>query len=216
MVIMLKGENGKDVADRAKARMAEIGAIAAAGPVASSRSTTRRRSSTAPPHTVRQEPDRGLAARRRRAVRVPRRRARGADRGGRHPAVDAGRVHRHARLRRVGQPDVARRHRLRPDRRRRRRHDGELRPAARRVPAASPARTAHESRLDAVHVRRHRSRPADPVRRADHRGRLPAHLHARGPRGEDVPADGHHGLLGHPRVAAAVADGRARWARRSC
>ena len=156
-----------------------------------------------------EEPHRGLAAGRRRAVRVPGRRARGAAGGGRHPDVDAGRVHRHALLRRLGEPDVARRHRLRPHRRRRRRDDGELRPAARRLPAG--ARRRHEGvAARAVHVGGHRGRAADPVRRADHRRRLPAHLHARGARGEDVPADGHHRVLGHPRVAAAVADRGAR------
>ena len=42
----------------------------------------------------------------------------------------------------------------------------------------------------------HRGGPPDPLRRADHHRRLPAHLHARGARGEDVPPDGDHGLLG--------------------
>ena len=53
-------------------------------------------------------------------------------------------------------------------------------------------------------------RPADPVRRADHHRRLPADLHARRTRREDVPADGDHRVLGHLRGAAAVADRRAR------
>ena len=49
----------------------------------------------------------------------------------------------------------------------------------------------------------------DPLRRAHHHRRLPADLHARGARGEDVPADGDHGVLGPARLAAAVAHRRA-------
>ena len=73
------------------------------------------------------------------------RRARVADRGRGHSRVDARRLHRHAGLRRVGEPDVARRDRLRPDRGRRRGHDGELHPAPGRGRAhagASRLRTA--------------------------------------------------------------------------
>ncbi|MCK7523978.1 MAG: efflux RND transporter permease subunit [Ignavibacteriales bacterium] len=134
MVIMLKGENGKDVADRVKARIAEIADDAARRACRSSPSTTRPRSSTAPSHTVTEEPPRGVAARRRRPVRLPGRRARGAARGRGHPAVDARRASSGCGyFGVVGEPDVARRHRLRPDRGRRRGDDGELRPAARRA-----------------------------------------------------------------------------------
>ena len=45
--------------------------------------------------------------------------------------------------------------------------------------------------------------------RPDHHRRLPAGVHARGPRRQDVPADGDHDLLGVVRRAAAVAHRRA-------
>ena len=147
MVIMLKGENGRDVGARVKARIAEVVGTLPGGvtitPFYDQTEVIDRTVGHGPP-----QPARRLAARHRRAVRVPARRARGAHRGGGHSAVDAGRLHRHADLRRVGQPDVARRHRLRPDRGRRRGDDGELHPAARPRPATRRSTTTpHGSRL---------------------------------------------------------------------
>ena len=138
MVIMLKGENGKDVADRVKAADGRDRGDAAVGPVDQAVLRPDRGHRPHRAHRA-EEPARRVAARRGRALRVPGRRARGPARGGGHPDVDARRVHRDAVLRRVGEPDVARRHRLRPDRGRRRGDDGELRAAARRVPAGGRA-----------------------------------------------------------------------------
>ncbi len=207
MVIMLKGENGKSVAERVKARMAEIAVVAAGGPV--DQAVLRPDRGDRPDRAHRpQEPRRRLAAGGRRALRVPRRRPRRPDGGRRHPALDAGGLHRDALLRGLGEPDVARRDRLRPDRGRRGRDDGELRQAACRVPAR-PGRGSRDGPPPALHLGGDRGRAPDPVRRPDHHRRLPAGVHPRGARGEDVPADGDHGLLGPSRLAAAVAHGRA-------
>ncbi len=143
MVIMLKGENGKTVAERVKARLDEIGASLPAGRDDRARSTTRPRSSTA-----RRTPSRKNLLEGSLLVIVVlfvflRDVRASLHRGRRDSAVDAGRLHRDAVLRRLGQPDVARRDRLRPHRRRRRRDDGELRAPPRRVPAGSPAEAEH-------------------------------------------------------------------------
>ncbi len=82
------------------------------------------------------EPDRGRHSRRRRAAPDARQRARRPHRRGGHPALDAVRLHRHGGGRPLRQPDEPGRHRLRPDRRRLRRHDREHRPAAWRGPDA--------------------------------------------------------------------------------
>ena len=160
-----------------------------------------------------QEPGRGLPAGGGGARAVPAGRARGPGGGRRDPALDAGRLHRHARLRRVGQPHVARGHRLRPDRGRRGGDDGELRPPPARdgcrVRGRRPGRPPSPRPRAPVRRARHRGGAAHPVRRAHHHCGLHPRLHARGPRRQDVPADGHHHLLGALRRAAALAHRRA-------
>ena len=208
MVIMLKGENARDLSGRVKTRLAEIAATLPPG-MRLEKFYDQTEVIDRTTATVTKNLLEGSVLVVVGAVRLPARRARLADRRRGHPAVDAGRLHRHARLRRLGQPDVARRHRLRPDRRRRGGDDGELRaPPRRHRRAARPrarARTrGHPPRP--LPQRRRRSGAAGAVRRAHHHRRLPADLHARRTRGQDVPADGDHRLHGAVRLAAAVAD----------
>ena len=129
MVIMLKGENGRDVGARAKLSIEEIQRSLSAGVT------------MVPFYDQTDVIDRTSATVRRnliegsllvvavlffflRDVRASLIVAVG------DPVGDAVRLHRDARVRGVGEPDVAWRHRLRPDRGRRRGDDGELRQAA--------------------------------------------------------------------------------------
>ncbi len=96
MVIMLKGENGRDVGARVKARIAEVvGSLPGDVTITPFYDQTEVIDRTSA--TVRRNLIEGGAAGHGGAVRVPARRARRADRRRRHPAVDAGRLHRHAR-----------------------------------------------------------------------------------------------------------------------
>ncbi len=211
MVIMLKGENARELAGRVKTRMAEI---AATLPPGMTHRAVLRPDRGHRPHDGHghDEPARRQRARRPRAVPVPARRPRLADRRGRDPvsmlvgfigmrlfgvsanlmslgAIDFGLIVDGAVVmmenfvrRRVGVERAA----------------GRRRPSR---PARHPARPLPQ--------RGRRGGPPGALRRAHHHRRLPADLHARGPRGEDVPADGDHGVLGARRVAAAVAHRRA-------
>ena len=98
----------------------------------------------------------------------------------------------------LGQPDEPGRDRLRPDRRLERDHDRELR-------AAAGARGGNAAQARDRPRRGHRGAQAHDVRRADHRDRLPADPGASGDRGEAVPADGADGDLRAGRLAAPVA-----------
>ena len=152
-----------------------------------------------------QRADRGLDPGRDRPVPVPRRAALG-DRRHRHPAAgDAVRLHLHAALRHVGEPDVARgagdRHRH--DGRRRGRHGRE------RVPLAVAARESPASRSNRTDVVLQAAREvANPIAFAILIiivVFLPLFSLDR-PRGQALQADGADHHLRDGRLAAAVAD----------
>ena len=109
-----------------------------------------------------------------------------SDRGDRHPALDALRVHRHGAVADLRQPDEPRRHRLRTHRRRRRGARRE------RGPAPGRARRAREERSTAHRRGSTRGRASDRLRCGHHRSRLPADPDPRWHRGKDVQADGVH------------------------
>ena len=115
------------------------------------------------------------------------------------PAVDAVRRQRDAGHRDLGEPDEPGRDRLRPDRRLERDHDRELR-------AAAGARGGHAAQARHRPRRGHRGPQAHDVRRADHRDRLPADPGAPGDRREAVPPDGPDRDLRPGGLAAPVAD----------
>jgi hypothetical protein len=161
----------------------------APGPCRTSRrSTTRptswRRTTSHDP----QEPGGGRSAGHCRALPVPAQRARIADRGVGHPAVDARRLPGDERLRVLGEPDEPGRTRLRAHRRRVGGDGRELRA----TPRGRPARTGTSDSPVALSRAASRSRPADPVRHRDHCRGLHPHLHARRDGRPHVQADGLH------------------------
>ena len=94
IVLMLAGENARQVATRARQAVEELAAVPARGRPHRAVLRPRRARPSRHPHR-RDEPARGGAARRGRALRLPRQPPGGADRGLGHPALDAVRLHRH-------------------------------------------------------------------------------------------------------------------------
>ena len=148
-----------------------------------------------------------------RADLLPVRHSLRAHRRGDDPAVAAVRVHLPRRASHSGQPAVDRRHRLRHAGGRRGRDGGEHPPQ----PRATTWYRVLDQRGD--HRRGLRGRPADRLRRRDHRRGLPAHLCAVRAVGPPVHADGrHHDLRAgrfadpgaHVAAGALCADSQAR------
>ena len=129
MVIMLKGENGKQLIERVKEKIASLRLPAGREDHAVLRPGVRHRRHDS--HR-REESVRRVRSGHRGVAAVPGQHARGADHGVRHPVLDADQFSRHAAVRHQREPDESRRDRLRHDRRRRGGDDGELRPSARR------------------------------------------------------------------------------------
>ena len=197
-VITLKGENGRSAIERIKARLAKMH-LPEGYRLRAFYDQSEIINGTI--HTVRRNLlEAGLLVTRRPAA-VSGRHPRGAHRRRHDSALHALRLHRHGHLRSVRQSDEPRRNRLRHDRGRLGRHDRELRPSA-----GEPKREAEFAGLGEGRLAG--SRAPHSVRSRDHHRRLPADLHPSGAGRPDVPAHGHHRLLGSPWLPDTGADRR--------